>query len=168
MGQHMADYDDILIAIRRITRAIDLHSKKLVQKIGLTAPQLIVLQAIRKEGSVKPSAIAREVLLSQATITSIVDRLVKAGLVDRSRTGNDRRTVQISLTETGQQKLLNAPELLQDGFLREFRKLAEWEQTQLIAALQRVASMMDAEGLDAAPILDVGEMPQNRPDDLSP
>lgn len=154
----MADYDDILVAIRRITRAIDLHSRKLVQKSGLTAPQLLVMQAVRSEGRAKPSTIAREVLLSQATITSIVDRLVKAGLVERKREDGDRRVVYISLTETGREKLLQAPEMLQEGFLREYRKLADWEQSQLIAALQRVASMMDAEDLDAAPILDVGDL----------
>lgn len=154
----MPDYDDILIAIRRITRAIDLHSKKLVKKTGLTAPQLVVLQSIRKEGKAKPSQIARDVLLSQATITSIVDRLEKAGFVERLRDVGDRRVVSVVLTQTGEQKLREAPELLQDGFLREFRKLEDWERSQLISSVQRLATMMDAEELDAAPLLDVGEI----------
>ena len=159
----MADYDDILIALRRITRAIDLHSKKLVRTSGLTTPQLLVLQSVRKQGRAKPSAIAKDIMLSQATVTSIVDRLEKNDLVTRERTSKDRRVVEVILTETGQSKLLEAPELLQSGFLREYRKLGEWERTQLIASLQRVAAMMDAEELDAAPILAVGEMPADSP-----
>ena len=154
----MPDYDDILIAIRRITRAIDLHSKKLVKSTGLTAPQLVVLQSIRKEGRAKPSQIARDVILSQATITSIVDRLEKAGYVERIREPSDRRVVYVHLTEAGLNKLLAAPELLQDGFLRQFRKLEDWERSQLIASVQRLATMMDAEDLDAAPLLDVGDI----------
>lgn len=162
----MADYDDILIALRRITRAIDLHSKKLVRSSGLTTPQLLVLQSVRRHGRAKPSTIAGDIVLSQATVTSIVDRLEKGGLVTRERTARDRRVVEVVLTEKGQAILLEAPELLQSGFLREYRKLAEWERTQLISALQRVATMMDAEDLDAAPILDVGEMPvQNQDSD---
>ena len=42
----MADYDEILIALRKITRAIDLHSKQLHKASGLTTSQLLVMQAI--------------------------------------------------------------------------------------------------------------------------
>lgn len=154
----MVDYGDVLRSIRRITRAIDLHSKKIVKKTGLTAPQLIVLQSLRKNGRAKPSDIARDILLSQATVTSIVDRLEKAHLVTRVRDTCDRRVVTVVLEDKGRQYLKEAPELLQDGFLREFRKLADWERTQLISTLQRIAAMMDAEDLDAAPILDIGEI----------
>lgn len=154
----MADYDDILIALRRITRAIDLHSKNLVRSSGMTSPQILVLQSVRRHGKAKPSLIAKDILLSQATVTSILDRLEKSELVTRERSNEDRRIVEIVLTEKGSQKLLAAPELLQSGFLREFRKLDDWERTQLTASLQRIASMMDAEDLDAAPILEVGDI----------
>lgn len=154
----MADYDDILIALRRITRAIDLHSKNLVRSSGLTAPQILVLQSVRKHGKAKPSLIAKDILLSQATVTSILDRLEKAELVTRERSTDDRRIVEVLLTENGAKKLLAAPELLQSGFLREYRKLNDWERTQLTASLQRIATMMDAEDIDAAPILAVGDI----------
>ena len=47
---------------------------------------------------------------------------------------------------------------LQDQFNRQFTKLDEWEQTMILAALQRVAQMMDAEEIDAAPVLDIGSL----------
>ncbi len=161
----MSDYDDILISIRRITRAIDLQSKKLVKQTGLTAPQLVVMQAIRKHGQVSPSAVAREVALSQATITSILDRLERATLVRRERSATDKRVVHACLTAEGQKRLEEAPELLQAGFLRRYRKLEDWERAMLISALQRVATMMDADDLDASPILDVGEIANPVPRD---
>ncbi|MFC7047602.1 MarR family winged helix-turn-helix transcriptional regulator [Emcibacter nanhaiensis] len=154
----MTDYDDILISIRRIIRAIDLQSKQLVKTSGLTAPQLVVMQALRKEGKMPPSAIARQVALSQATITSILDRLEKAGLARRTRSDEDRRIVHACLTEEGLRRLEEAPELLQSGFLRQYRKLENWERQMLVSSLQRVAAMMDAEELDASPILEVGEL----------
>lgn len=157
----MNDYDDILVSIRRITRAIDLQSKQLVKQTGLTAPQLVVMQTIRKHGTISPSAVAKEVALSQATITSILDRLERAELVRRDRSEEDKRVVHVCLTLTGQQRLEEAPELLQSGFLRQYRKLEDWERNMLVSALQRVATMMDAEGLDASPILDVGEIEPN-------
>jgi len=154
----MQDYDDMLIALRRITRAIDLQSKKLVRVSGLTAPQLLVLQSVRKHGRAKPSVIARDIVLSQPTVTSILDRLEKGGLLTRERSAKDRRVVEVILTEAGSTKVLAAPELLQAGFLREFRKLEDWEKSQLTASLQRIATMMDAEDIDAAPILQVGDV----------
>jgi DNA-binding MarR family transcriptional regulator len=154
----MTDHDDILIALRRIARAIDLQSKRLLKKTGLTAPQLVVIHALRKEGQMSPSAIARAVSLSQATITSILDRLEKADLVRRERSQTDKRVVLTCLTDRGLEAAEEAPELLQAGFLREFRKLQEWEKSMLISSLQRIAGLMDAEDLDASPILDSGEL----------
>ncbi len=154
----MTDHDDILIALRRITRAIDLQSKKLMKKTGLTAPQLVVMQVLRREGQMSPSALAKAVSLSQATITSILDRLVKHDLVLRERSETDKRIILACLTDKGLQAAAAAPELLQSGFLREFRKLQDWERGMLIASLQRIAEMMDAEDLDASPILETGEI----------
>ncbi|WP_417458239.1 MarR family winged helix-turn-helix transcriptional regulator [Kordiimonas sp.] len=154
----MNDYDDILISIRRIMRAIDLQSKRLVKMSGLTAPQLVVMQALRRDGKVSPSSVARTVALSQATITSILDRLEKANLVRRERSETDKRIVYACLTTEGQKRLEEAPELLQAGFLRQYRQLEEWERTMLVSALQRISTMMDAEDLDASPILDIGEI----------
>ena len=116
------------------------------------------MQAIDKLGSPPPSAIAKEVVLSQATITNILDRLETHGLVKRSRTSEDRRLVRIDLTDVGQEKLVDAPELLQAGFLKEYRQLPDWQRNMLIASLQHIAHMMDAEDLDASPILVLGEV----------
>ncbi len=154
----MSDTDEILIAIRRIMRAVDLQSKRLVKSSGLTAPQLVVMQCLRKHGKCKPSVVAKEVALSQATVTSILDRLDAAGYTRRDRSTEDKRIVYAYLTPKGINKFAQAPELLQSGFLREFRKLEQWECTQLVSSLQRIAMMMDAENLDASPILEVGEL----------
>ena len=154
----MSDHDEILVALRRITRAIDLQSKRLVKATGLTAPQLVVIDTLRKQGDLSPSAIARAVSLSQATITSILDRLTQAGLVERVKSDTDKRVIMARLTDLGRSAGENAPELLQAGFLRAFRELQPWEQNMLIASLQRIAELMDAEKLDASPFLDSGEI----------
>jgi DNA-binding MarR family transcriptional regulator len=154
----MNDHNDVLIALRRITRAIDLQSKRLMKKTGVTAPQLVVMQTLKRQGQLSPSALAKAVSLSQATVTTILDRLVKQGFVQRVRSDADKRVVLASLTEKGLSTASSAPELLQAGFLREFRKLQDWERAMLIASLQRIAEMMDAEDLDASPILETGEI----------
>ena len=154
----MPNQNDLLIAIRQVTRAIDLNSKRLQKLTGLTASQLVVMQALKDGQSLKPSDIARNVHLSQATVTTIIDRLQKASLVERHRNEHDRRSVDIILTESGRAKLADSPTLLQEGFLNRFDNMEIWEQSLLVSSIQRLAAMMNAEELDAAPILEVGEL----------
>lgn len=154
----MIDYEEIIVALRRITRAIDLQSKKLARISGLTAPQILVMQSIRRLSDPTVSSVARNVVLSQATVTNILDRLAKHELIRRERRGKDKRVVHLSLTEMGETRLSQAPELLQAGFLREYHKLEDWERNLLIAAVQRIAAMMDAEDIDAAPVLATGDL----------
>jgi len=150
--------EQVLTSLRRVIRATDLHSKHLAKTSGLTAPQILLLQAIRKLEGAAIGQLANEVSLSQATVTSILDRLEKRGYIERERSTVDKRKVHVQLTEYGFEILRDAPMPLQEQFARQFNDLQEWEQTMIISALQRVASMMDAEHIDASPVLDVGAL----------
>lgn len=153
-------WQQVLISLRRIIRATDLHSKRLIKECGLTIPQVMVLRAINDLGNVTVRRISDSVSLSQATVTTILNRLENRGYVARIRSATDRRVVNARLTDAGQKVVETAPPLLHETFIDRFESLAEWEKTQILSALQRVASMMDAEGLDAAPLLDVGLVSQ--------
>ena len=85
----MSQEVDVLITIRKIIRATDLYSRQLSKKSGLTAPQLLVLQAIQEMGAVAISRLSTHVSLSQATVTSSLDRLEGRGLVSRHRSSMD-------------------------------------------------------------------------------
>ncbi|MFT4862409.1 MAG: DNA-binding MarR family transcriptional regulator [Pseudohongiellaceae bacterium] len=154
----MKDYEELLIALRRITRAIDLHSKKLQRQTGLTTSQLLVLEAAVKLTKPSPGNIAKEVHLSQATVTNLIDRLERNELILRHKSTQDKRVVEVRLTDKGEKIIERAPEPLQAGFLREYRKLQHWEQHQLVGSVQRVALLMDAEDIDASPILTTGDL----------
>ncbi|WP_199611966.1 MarR family winged helix-turn-helix transcriptional regulator [Flocculibacter collagenilyticus] len=152
----MKKYDELFISLRRVIRAIDLYSKKLSKETGLTSPQLIVLQEIAAGKGIMVKQIAENINLSSATVTSILDRLESRGLVTRERSTADKRKVDLFLTDRGNEVLSSAPKPLQDHFINRFEGLDEWEQTQMVATMQRLAKMMDAEELDAAPLLEVG------------
>ena len=47
---------------------------------------------------------------------------------------------------------------MEDSFIERFNKLDDWEQSLLLSSVQRVANMMDANELDAAPILNIGDI----------
>jgi DNA-binding MarR family transcriptional regulator len=147
---------EVLIALRKVIRATDLHSKHLVKTTGLTSPQILLMQTIRDEGDITIGEIATKMSLSQATVTTIVDRLEKRQLVYRQRSQEDKRKIYVCLTDNAHTVLIDAPIPLQDQFANQFEALQEWEKTMIISSLQRVATMMDAENIDASPILDLG------------
>lgn len=151
-------YEELLISLRRVIRAIDLYSKKLNRESGLTGPQLIVMQQIAAHDGILARQIAESINLSPATVTSILDRLEARQLIIRQRSSQDKRRVELYLTEQGKQLVKSAPTPLQQHFIQRFESLEEWEQSQMLATVQRIAKMMDAEELDAAPMLDVGQL----------
>lgn len=149
---------DALVAIRRIVRAAEFASRDLARTTGLTPSQLIVLQIVAREGEPGAGAIAEAARLSQATVTALLDKLEARGLVLRNRGSQDRRRVSVELTQEGRRVLADMPDVLQDRFAARFDKLADWEQASIIAGLERVAALLNAEGIDASPVLDVGAL----------
>ncbi|WP_087024779.1 MarR family winged helix-turn-helix transcriptional regulator [Thaumasiovibrio subtropicus] len=154
----MEKHDEVLIALRQIIRAIDLHSKKLSKESGLTGPQLLLMREIRQSGEVTIRQLANNTNMSQATATTILDRLEKRDLIERRRSSLDKRRVHAYLTEEGETLLNGAPQPLQEGFIKQFTELEAWEQSLLLSSLQRISSMMNAEHLDVAPVMWTGSV----------
>lgn len=135
--------DRIARALRQINRAVDLHSRALLQRHGLTAPQLATLLEIERLQPVSSGVLASEVHLGSATLTGILDRLEQRGLVCRTRHAGDRRSILLSLTDLGTELFASAPSQLCESFQQRLAALPEWEQTSILSTLQRVAVMME-------------------------
>ncbi|ANK81913.1 MAG: MarR family transcriptional regulator [Rhizobiales bacterium NRL2] len=150
--------DDSLIALHRIVRATELYSRDLAQAAGLTPTQLRVLQIVDSQDSATPKALAQQMRVSQATVTSLVDKLVAHGMVRRLPSQADRRQTHIVSTPIGHERLQQAAGALPQRFVRAFQALADWEQAQLIASLERVAAMLDAVEIEEAPLPANGEI----------
>jgi DNA-binding MarR family transcriptional regulator len=148
----------VVAALRRIIRAIDLHSRTLVQRFGLTGPQLVVLKALVERSPQSVSELAAAVNLSQATVTGILDRLGAKAMVTKARDVDDRRKVMVSLTSAAEDVLAGAPPLLQEHFTEAFVRLPDWEQTQILSSLQRIVALMEAGDVEAGPILTTGPL----------
>lgn len=151
-------YDlQILQALRRIIRAVDIHSKKLAINYKLTAPQLICLLAITNNGSTTATQIAHQVYLSPSTVVGILDRLESKGLIKRSRDKDDRRLVNVTATEEGIQLADEAPSPLQGGLADGLASLPRLEQATIALSLKRIVDLMEASRLEAAPILETDQ-----------
>jgi len=145
--------EKVLFALRQIIHAIDQHSKVLAQKHGITAQQLTLLRELNHHGEMSVGELAKRMHLSQATVTGILDRLEHKALLRRERSESDKRRVLLRITPAGQEILLRAPSPIQDRLLSRFGQLEEWEQSLLVASIQRLAFMMVADPIPIPPVL---------------
>lgn len=156
------DADSILRAIRRIVKRVSEHSRNLSKEVGLTVPQLLCLRVVGEiedaqgDAEVTVALVAERVQLGAPTVSRIVDRLERAGLVVRERRAADRRKVCLSLTPAGLERFQALPRPLQDRFITRFAELTEQRRGELLGALQQVITLMEADDLQAAPVLAPG------------
>ena len=146
----------ILRAIRRIIRRTSEHSRNVGKHGGVSVPQMLCLKAISEhpDGTeITVAMVAEAVQLSAPTVSRILDKMEKGGYVSRERSSKDRRRVCISLTEQGWQRVENLPTPLHEQFLDRLDDLDPIECLGLLKALERIVELMDAEGMDAAPLL---------------
>jgi MarR family 2-MHQ and catechol resistance regulon transcriptional repressor len=90
------------LLLRRVGDALDLCQDSVFSKYGLTTEQFGVLTSIKSRGPLRPIDLASILERGPNSMSMLVDRMVKAGLVRRTRDRKDRRTVTVSLTSKGE------------------------------------------------------------------
>jgi DNA-binding MarR family transcriptional regulator len=79
---------------------------QLVQGTGLTPAGLAVLRVLEARDGLKSSEVAARGWSTPGTVTTVVDTLVRDGLVERRRDNHDRRVVRLYLTQRGRERLV--------------------------------------------------------------
>lgn len=134
----------ILHSIRRITRSVDLYSKHVAARHGVTLPQLVALLAVCESGPLTVTQLGKLVHLSPSTLIGIIDRLEEKGLLHRERSGVDRRAVFLIATEKAHTLSHNAPSPLQQSLVTAMEALPEEEQSAIAGTLERLVDLMES------------------------
>jgi MarR family transcriptional regulator, 2-MHQ and catechol-resistance regulon repressor len=113
-------------------------------RLDLTPAELRILRMLREGGSLPMNRFSAETLLSQPTITSIVDKLEERGLVDRVRSREDRREVLIAITPKGDETYTKGMELHRQFVKRAFAGLKVDEVNQLASLLGKLADVLES------------------------
>ena len=146
----------VLRSIRRILRQVSRYSRRVGRDTGLGVPALLCLTAIAEApagSDVTVAYVADAVQLSRSTTATLVDKLVKQGLVTRARSEHDRRRVNLGLTEAGVERMASSPVPLEERFLQRLSALPADEQAEIERVLARLVELMGADDLDASPVL---------------
>lgn len=134
----------IVWALRRITRVMDVHSRRINLSHRITSPQMLCLLALSKRGPLTLGELAKTVNLGFSTLTGIIDRLEAKRLVQRKRSDQDRRKVFLHVTPEGERFTGSAPVLLQDKLLIALSELSDLEQAAMALSLERLVQLIDA------------------------
>src|SRR3954471_22881633 len=97
-----ADIDQIFEAIIYLYTESRRITKELARRAELTGPQLTVVKMLETVGDLSLSDLSDRIRAQNSTVTGIIDRMEREGLVTRARSTEDRRVVKIKLTEKGQ------------------------------------------------------------------
>jgi DNA-binding MarR family transcriptional regulator len=145
---HTIRTKEIIYAIRRLMQAGEHYTKELNKIYNVSAAQINCLIALRENGPLSPSQIAWHVMVNSSTVTGIIDRLEKKGLVQRLRVSHDRRVITVELTKNGKILAENAPPPIQHKIIDGLNKLSPNEIDHIALTLKRLIDMLDVQDLD--------------------
>lgn len=133
-------------SLRRIVHALRVATRASERAFGLSAAQLFVLRQLAVLPGQSLSDLARRTRTTPSSVSEVVSRLVRRGLVARRAASTDRRRAVLALTPAGRALLERAPETVQERLLAGFDRLGDAERQALADAL---ASWLAASGLES-------------------
>jgi DNA-binding MarR family transcriptional regulator len=133
----------ILRSLRRITRAVDIYSRRLNLEFGLTTPQMLCLDILSKSNDMILKDLAQTINLGESTVNGIIDRLEAKKYVIRVRSEKDRRKVYLKISSTGKDILTKAPLPLENKVSDSLLLLPVSEQITILNSLERITGLIE-------------------------
>ncbi len=131
-----ADVRSILDSVRRIVRELRLASRAAEKAVGLSAAQLFVLQKLAEAPVLSLNELAQRTRTDQSSVSVVARRLAEAGLLQRQRSGDDGRRVEMSLTAKARRLLDKAPGAAQERLIAALHRLPDAGRRPLARLLQ--------------------------------
>jgi DNA-binding MarR family transcriptional regulator len=145
MGNNADEISEVIDNLRRSIKAINEYSRNAEKETGLTGPQLWAIKIVAGSAPIKVSDLARRMYLHPATVVGILDRLESKGLVQRTRSTEDRRVVEIDLTEQGRVVVGQAPEVAQGMLVKGLESLSREKFSHVSESMREIVRILGAE-----------------------
>lgn len=143
---------EIIDNLRRVFQAVTEYSKTAERSTGLTGPQLWAVKILYNTAPIRVSELAQRMYLRPATVVGILDRLEMKGVVSRVRSTEDRRAVDLTLTESGRLLATKSPEVAQVMLVKGLDDLTDEQFSAVEEGMKLMVSMLGAEHMTPEPL----------------
>jgi len=144
-----ADITLIVQGLRRIVRALYTHSQEVRAAYSLTAAQRWALRELLRRGRLPMGQLADALMVHQSSVSLLIGRLERRGLVRRVSGGTDRRVVNVELTRRGEILVADAPEAAHGRMMHGLDAISRKEVAELRAAVERLVETMEVKDVKA-------------------
>ena len=135
---------DIVWALRRIVSIVYHESRVMIKKYDITGPQSLVLRSLYyAQGPLTSAQLSRNLNVTPANMTGIIDRLVEKNLVSRTKKIADRRSTPIELTEQGYKFTETLPDLVERKLQHGLEDLDDEQIQSVYSALNRIIKIIE-------------------------
>jgi DNA-binding MarR family transcriptional regulator len=150
MVSHASQSDTriILDALRRIVHALRLFDREAERQLGLSGAQVFVLEKLKDGGGISINQLADRTHTHQSSVSVVVRKLARRGLVRRASSAEDGRRVELSLTKRGDRLLASAPPAAQARLISALAALPKSRRRLLGRLLQET---IEKTGIDRQP-----------------
>ena len=146
--------DAVIDAYNRFRAADTAMSLRIRSETGMTDNEIAIVRYLLRERSsahdVMPSQISRQLGISSASTTALIDRLERAGMVERVNHPTDRRSILVAATDLAEEKIAATHDAFERRLAELTAGLDEAERRDVIAYLTALADAADATAADAA------------------
>jgi MarR family transcriptional regulator, organic hydroperoxide resistance regulator len=147
-SRKQANIGRIINSIRAINKSIQCQSKELEKSFHVTGPQLGALRVIDHLGEPSLKELSEKMYLHVSTVSGIIDRLEAGRYLTRYRNGQDRRAINIRLTDKGTKLIKEAPLSGLGGMIRDLQKLPAPRINQIGRSVELLSRLMNIEEND--------------------
>ena len=138
----------VIVASRRIHAAIDAIDYAISEHLGIHRYDLRALNLL-EDGPLTPRCIGESIGLTSGSVTALIDRLEKAGLVERRPSETDRRSIEIGITQHRYAEIASLYRQCADSLMRQFNgqkdsqlKVSAEVLSDFAAAMEQVATTL--------------------------
>ena len=139
----------IRLVLWKAAKAVERVDRAGIRQTGLSLSDFAIMEALLHKGPLPINQIGEKVLLSSGSMTAAVNRLEKAGHVQRIQDPSDGRCFYVHLTKTGRRSVSEAYRSHQANLEKVAGVLSDEERTQLVQLLKKLG--LHAQTLSLAP-----------------
>ncbi|MDI6604558.1 MAG: MarR family transcriptional regulator [Thermoanaerobacteraceae bacterium] len=133
----------ILKVLKQIRDIMKQNMKYQFNKIDITGPQGMLMSMLAHHGKMKISDLSENLGLSNSTVSGIIDRLERQGLVERTRSIEDRRVVYVSITSEFKKNAKEQLNEIEKKFEDMMNKATPEELNTIFEGLNTLKEVMD-------------------------